>query len=194
MPIPDGRPKKVGSSQPRLEQNSHSDKNETMKRACAASVSSVPAESQRGGLAGRGNLADTGAKVKNNIISDLEAYGYRQRDIEQARARATNAANELSLFLDYLKAGGRKGLLEDKLALRAVKIAFHTDGNGLKKMFQETGPTGNRVDIEAEIDRVVTRSQTYSARLTALRLHHQLTMLQIAGYKDLARELAYCRQ
>ena len=46
-------------------------------------------------------------------------------------------------------------------------------------------------DIYAEIDRVIAQKQVYSTRLTCLRLHHQLTMLQIAGYKDLARKLAY---
>ena len=135
---------------------------------------------------------DRGANVKNNIVSDLKAYDYRQRDIEQAKAYATNAKNEMSLFLDYLKARGRRDLLDDKLALRAVRIAFHIDKNGLKRLFQESGPAAGQADIDAEIDKVVAQKETYSARLTALRLHHQLTMLQIAGYKDLAKELAYC--
>ena len=135
---------------------------------------------------------DTGTDVKNNIVSDLEAYGYRQRDIERARAYATNAKNEISLFLDYLKAGGHKDLFDDKLALRAVKIAFHIDKNGLKKQFQESGPSASQAEINTEIDKVIAQRQAYSTRLTGLRLHHQLTMLQIAGYKDLAKELAYC--
>jgi hypothetical protein len=83
---------------------------------------------------------DTGADVKNNVVSDLEAYGYSPRDIHRAQAYATNAKNEISLFLDYLKTGGRGDLFDDKLALRAVKVAFHVDKNGLKKLFQESGP------------------------------------------------------
>jgi len=142
---------------------------------------------------------DTGTDVKNNIVSDLRAYDYRQRDIERAQAYATNAKNEVSLFLNYLKAGRHKDLFDDKLALRAVKklalravkIAFHIDKNGLKKLFQESGPAASQTEINAEIDKVIAQKQVYSTRLTCLRLHHQLTMLQIAGYKDLAKELAY---
>ncbi len=135
---------------------------------------------------------DAGTDVKNNIVSDLQAYGYRQRDIQRAQAYATNAKNEISLFLDYLKAGGRKDVFDDKLALRAVKIAFHIDKNGLKKLFQESGPAASQAEINTEIDKVIAQKRVYSTRLTGLRLHHQLTMLQIAGYKDLAKELAYC--
>jgi hypothetical protein len=134
---------------------------------------------------------DTGADVKNNVVSDLEAYGYSPRDIHRAQAYATNAKNEISLFLDYLKTGGRGDLFDDKLALRAVKVAFHVDKNGLKKLFQESGPAASRAEINVEIDKVIAQKQLYSTRLTCLRLHHQLTMLQIAGYKDLARKLAY---
>ena len=35
------------------------------------------------------------------------------------------------------------------------------------------------------------RKTTYSERFVALRLHHQLTLLQLDGYKALARRLAY---
>jgi len=80
-------------------------------------------------------------------------------------------------------------LFDDKSALRAVKIAFHIDKNGLKKLFQESGPAASQAEIDAEIDEVIAQKQVYSARLIGLRLHHQLTMLQIAGYKDLAKEL-----
>ena len=44
---------------------------------------------------------------------------------------------------------------------------------------------------QRHIKKVIADKETYSARLTALRLHHQLTMLQIAGYKGLAKQLAY---
>ncbi|MHC4169737.1 MAG: hypothetical protein ACYSWQ_22550 [Planctomycetota bacterium] len=98
----------------------------------------------------------------------------------------------MALFMAYLRAGGRRGLFDDKLALRAVKIAFHIDKNGIKRMFQECGASGDTTVIDDEIDKAVAQKEIYSARLTGLRLHHQLTMLQIAGYKDLAKQLAYC--
>jgi hypothetical protein len=49
--------------------------------------------------------------------------------------------------------------------------------------------TSNRVD--EEIDRVIEHTRTYGERLVGLRLHHQLTLLQLEGYKHLAVELAY---
>jgi hypothetical protein len=61
-------------------------------------------------------------------------------------------------------------------------------------MFQEAGPNGDEATINYEIKRAADHKEIYSARLTSLRLHHQLTMLQIAGYKDLARELSYCSE
>ena len=134
---------------------------------------------------------DTAADVRNNIVSDLQAYDYRQRDIEQAQTYATNAKNDMALFMAYLKTGGRKGLFDDKLALRAVKIAFHINKNGIRRAFQEGGASGETTVIEDEIKRAADQKEIYSARLTGLRLHHQLTMLQIAGYKDLAKQLAY---
>jgi len=134
---------------------------------------------------------DTGANIKNNIVSDLQTYGYRPSDIENARAYAMNAGNTLSLFLAYLKACGYKDLLEDKLALRAVKIAFHINKNNIKKIFQEIDTGGNDAAIKDEIKKAIDQKEIYSSRLTGLRLHHQLTMLQIEGYKDLAKQLAY---
>jgi len=134
---------------------------------------------------------DTGAGVNNNFVGDLQRYGYGESDVKRARTYAMNTKNTMSLFLTYLKAGKHKGLFDDKLALRAIKIAFHINKNGIKKTFQEAGPNGDEAAIDDEIKRAADQKETYSARLTALRLHHQLTMLQIAGYKDLARQLAY---
>ncbi|UCE48185.1 MAG: hypothetical protein JSW47_21620, partial [Phycisphaerales bacterium] len=134
---------------------------------------------------------DTGDSVKNNIVSDLRAYGYSGKDIERAQAYATHMKNAMSLFLTYLKTRAHKDLFDDKLALRAVKIAFHIDKNGIRKMFQEGDPGANEAAINDEIKRAAAQKEIYSARLTCLRLHHQLTMLQIAGYKDLAKQLAY---
>ena len=48
-----------------------------------------------------------------------------------------------------------------------------------------------RSNIDHEINKAVIQKEIYSGKLTGLRLHHQLTMLQIAGYKNLAKELAY---
>ena len=80
---------------------------------------------------------DQGITIKNNIISDLQTCGYRQKDINQMQEYAAKTKNDISAFMDYLDTNGHKRLFDDKLALRAVKIIFHTNKNGIKKKFQE---------------------------------------------------------
>jgi hypothetical protein len=134
---------------------------------------------------------DRNITVKNNIIDDLQAYGYRRKDINQMQERAAKAKNDMSAFLDYLDTKGHKQLFDDKLALRAVKIIFHINKNGIRKMFQDNRSAAHQANIDLEINKAVARKEIYSGKLTGLRLHHQLTILQIAGYKKLAKELAY---
>ena len=129
--------------------------------------------------------------IKNNIISDMEAYGYRRKDIDKVQKYAAKAKNDMSLFMDQLNTKGYRWLFDDKLALRAVKTVFHTDKNGTRKMFQDNNFAAGWASIEREIDMAVAQKEIYSDKLTGLRLHHQLTMLQIGGYKDLAKKLAY---
>lgn len=45
--------------------------------------------------------------------------------------------------------------------------------------------------IDSEIKEAAAQKEIYSVRLTGLRLYHELTILQIAGYKDLAKKLVY---
>jgi hypothetical protein len=134
---------------------------------------------------------DTGTKINNNIINDLQSYGYRRKDINQMRVHVTKAKNNMSEFMDYLETKGYRWLFADKLALRAVKIIFHTNKNGIRKTLQNSGFTARQESVDDEINKAVTQKEIYSGRLTGLRLHHELTILQIAGYKNLAKELAY---
>jgi len=134
---------------------------------------------------------DRGIIIKNNIINDLQAYGYRQKDINQMQEFTTKAEKNMSAFMEYLDTKGHKRLFDDKLALRAVKIIFHTNKNGIRKIFQDNRHTAHKSNIDHEINNAVAQKEIYSCRLTGLRLHHQLTMLQITGYKNLAKELAY---
>jgi hypothetical protein len=134
---------------------------------------------------------DTNINIKNNVIDDLQSYGYHRKDINHIRKYTEKVKNDISAFMDYLDRNGYKWLLNDKLALRAVKIVFHINKNGIRKIFQESNPAARQVDIDREINKAAAQKETYSGRLTGLRLHHQLTMLQIAGYRKLAKELAY---
>jgi hypothetical protein len=135
---------------------------------------------------------DGGAVIKNNIVGDLQAYGYRPSDIDRMQAHMADATKAMSSFTEYLSTDKHRWLFDDKPALRAARIMFHTNTNGMRKIFQD-GTSADHCDaIDREIDKAAAQKETYSARLTCLRLHHQLTMLQIDGYKDLAKQLAYC--
>jgi hypothetical protein len=134
---------------------------------------------------------DRGMTIKNNIISDLQKYGYRRKDIEKMQKYAAKAKKNASAFMDYLKTSGHKHLFDDKPALRAVKIIFHINKNGIRKMFQDNRLAAHKASIDHEINMAADQKEIYCGKLIGLRLHHQLTMLQIAGYKNLAKELAY---
>jgi hypothetical protein len=137
---------------------------------------------------------DTGVATQNNIINDLQAYGYRRKDINRIRKYAAMTESDLLALMDYLDTKGYKWLFNDKLALRAVKIVFHTNKDGIRKVFRNGKALANQAIIDRAIKNAVAQKEIYSAKLTSLRLYHQLTMLQIAGYKNLAKELAYSDQ
>jgi hypothetical protein len=134
---------------------------------------------------------DQGTAIKNNVINDLQAFGYRRRDIDRVRKYVINAKTDILSLMDYLDTKRYRWLLDDRLALRAVKTMFHANKKRTRKMFQDSNAAAQRANIDNEIDKAVTQKEIYSARLTGLRLHHHLTMLQIAGYRDLAKQLAY---
>ena len=91
----------------------------------------------------------------------------------------------------YRVRGMREWLLEDKVALRAVKVAFHTNRSGMKTIFERGDPTAHCSDIDAVISEATACKDTYTKRLVGLRLHHQLAMINVDGYRNLARKLAY---
>jgi len=134
---------------------------------------------------------DQGITIKNNIIGDLQAFGYRRKDIDRARKYVTNAKKDISSLMDYLDTKGYKWIMDDRLALRAVKTMFHANKYRTRKIFQDSNIAAHRANIDRDIENAAAQKEIYSARLTSLRLYHELTILQITGYKDLAKELAY---
>ncbi len=133
---------------------------------------------------------DTGEPVKNNLVSDLESLAFRRSDVDNARRFAAQVEREQTALMDYLDSGPKRAWRDDRVALRAVRIAFHTNRNGLKRMLLQDKVT-SRHEVDREIDAAVAEASAYSDRLIGLRLHHQLTLLQLSGYKDLAAKLAY---
>jgi len=134
---------------------------------------------------------DQRINIKNNVISDLQAFGYRGRDIDRVQKYVANAEKDISSLMNYLETKGYRWLFDDRLALRAVKTMFHANKYRTKKMLQDSNAATHRAKIDCEIKDAATQKELYSARLTGLRLYHELTILQIAGYKGLAKELAY---
>jgi hypothetical protein len=129
---------------------------------------------------------DTNAAVQNSLVGDLERAGCRTRDVNRARRYAAQVKREQSVLRDYLVATRGASFLEDRVTLRAVQIALHTNENRMKKMLMSGSDA-----VSGQIDRAIRNARTYAERLVGLRLHHQLTLLQLEGYKNLAVELAY---
>ena len=97
---------------------------------------------------------------------------------------------EQTALINYLDSGPKRAWRDDRVALRAVRIAFHTNRNGLKQMLLQGKSTAQH-EIDREFDGAAAEASAYSDRLIGLRLHHQLALLQLSGYKDLVAKLAY---
>ncbi len=134
---------------------------------------------------------DTGESIVNNLVDDLRAHDYRQTTIDGATRYADAVRREQSDFVEYLTATGRTQIVEAPLALRAARIAFHINSNGIKDTFRARESAAGGSSLEREIETVAARAAVYGRRLVGLRLHHQLTILLLDGYKDLAHTLAY---
>lgn len=134
---------------------------------------------------------DTGDVITNNLVGDLETRGCSRRDIDKAQAYCEKVKAGMGSLMEFLENPRREWVLEDKVALRAVKVAFHTNRGGIKTMFERGDPTAHCSDIDAVISEVTACKDTYTKRLVGLRLHHQLAMINVDGYRNLARKLAY---
>jgi hypothetical protein len=129
--------------------------------------------------------------TQNNITDDLADYGSKPKFIRKLAAGAEQAAAELAEFTDYLDARHSE-LADNKLALRAVKIAFHINANGIGTLFRNRSKDADFKAVDIEIEKAAKEEeQTYTNRLIACRFHQALTMLQRKGYMDLSAELAY---
>jgi len=123
--------------------------------------------------------------IKNNIVDDWVDCKASQKDIDRYARKAERAMEDISQFMDYLDAE-YAWLRHEKLALRAVKIAFHINKNGMKNLFN-----ARSASLGSQIEKAVKEEPVYTHRLIALRLHQTLMMLQKKGYMDLSMALAY---
>ncbi|UCD50391.1 MAG: hypothetical protein JSW27_23055 [Phycisphaerales bacterium] len=133
---------------------------------------------------------DTGANVTNSLVGDLESFDYRDSALVQAKAFAEKTRRDQAALAEYLSEHHRD-LLEDGPTLRAVRIAFHIDQSGLKRLFHSAASEAPRSEVDELIRQAAAENETYTNHLIALRLHHQLTLIQLQTYKQLARRLAF---
>ena len=126
-----------------------------------------------------------------DVTTDLEAEGTNRRDLQRARAFVRSSLSDMDALGEFLHSH-RPRLLdgEDPAALRAVRIAFHVRRGDLKRRLLRRAAE-NPDDLVSRIDRVVADKQTWSRRLVAVRMHHELARLARCGYRDLLEALAY---
>ena len=134
---------------------------------------------------------DTGEKIANNLIEDLKARGFRRGTLDSAAAYASAVRQEQADVLDHLTRSGHAAILKDPRALRAVRIAFHINCEGMKDEFRAGDPAATEASLARKIESAAAAKEVYERQLVALRMHHQLTILLLDGYRDLARTLAY---
>jgi len=134
---------------------------------------------------------DTGDEIVNSLVEDLRARGYSQETLDRAQKYADTVRREQTDFVEYLAGSSPEELRKDPQALRTAKIAFHVNYRGLRNTFRAHPSDGSCAPLNQAIKAAVAEKAAYDRRLVGLRLHHQLTMLLLDGYKDLARTLAY---
>ena len=133
-----------------------------------------------------------------DALEDLRTGCREPRDLRRAK-RTGHRAGKGRVALKRFLATHCAELLELKnaAALRAVKTAFHTNKDNLKRKiidhFVRRRPDGKTPieEILAIIDAAAANERTFTRRLVAVRMHHELTRLARAGYYQLVETLGY---
>ena len=134
---------------------------------------------------------DTGDMITDNVIGDLNLYGYSESDRLRMQQKAKSAHQDMASFLEFLDTSPYRESVENKLILRAVKTAFHSNRNGIRKMFQNKRKDIDPQQVNAMIEAAINEHQAYSQKLITLRMHFQLTQMKISGYRNMVKKLAY---
>jgi hypothetical protein len=137
---------------------------------------------------------DTGDMITDNVMSDLDLYGYCERDKTRMQQTIASARQDMALFLDFLNESPCRENVNNKLILRAVKTAFHSNRDGIKKMFRNTRKDIDPQQVNTTIEAAINEHQAYSQKLITLRMHFQLTQMKISGYRSIVKKLAYEKQ
>jgi hypothetical protein len=128
--------------------------------------------------------------LRYDVARDLaNAELLRDRRLPRRTERyVTRSKQALQAFEDHL-AEAHPALLEAGRAeeLRALRIAFHTDRDGLRRRFEAARRRGAMGDAlrsisDALIELATRDMECYSRRLLSLRQHHELTRLERLSY------------
>ena len=130
--------------------------------------------------------------------ADLRTGCREPRDLRRAE-RTGRQAGKGQIALKRFLATHRAELLELKNAgaLRAVKIAFHINKGNLKRKIidhiirQRSSSKKDLDEILAIVDASAGDERTFTRRLVAVRMHHELTRLARSGYYKLVETLGY---
>jgi len=100
-------------------------------------------------------------------------------------------------FMEFILAR-RPGLGEDHSApeLRALRVAFHLDRDGLRSDFQTAhaankDPQQTAEILRSRIDQAIASMDSVGRSLVSVRMHHELNRLCAEGYSDLVLALGY---
>jgi len=138
--------------------------------------------------------------LEYNVMDDVREERCFEIYVEQQKGFMKKVEKEMS-FLDRYLQMKYSHIAEPKTngdaeALRAVRIAYHTNRDGLKKLVQRVLTSGMVSPKHIQktndiIDYAIEHKRKYSEKLVILRMHHELTRLHVKGYQDMIRELAY---
>lgn len=130
-----------------------------------------------------------------DALSDLAAIGVAAVPVDRFRELASQASQQRQRLQAFLQEH-RPELLDPPAAesLRALRIAIHTGRDGLDRLLdryvqQPAESMRLATQLCARIEPVFAEKDTYSTRLLAVRMHHELARLHHQEYRDLLSRL-----
>lgn len=132
-----------------------------------------------------------------NVVSDTEATGHNRPELKRVKVFTEQARNDMRIF-DKILQSTRPTLFEPQNAeaLRSVRIVLHINRKKLKQRMRIK--SGSEISLQQFtehtrdlIDQAIIKRQTYTRRLIAVRMHHELSRMSRSGYQKLLKELYY---
>lgn len=133
---------------------------------------------------------DTKETITNHVLTDLTHFGCSRLRLRRLEKHLREITLALQSFKEFLKSGDYGSVLNDPESMRAATLMFHTHRRTIQKLWKKNTPQATD-RVRNMILEAVNDKETYTRQLVALRMHHQLTLLQIEEYRTLVKTLAY---